>query len=376
MYNLIEKAKQAYKYLEDDLSKQIFMARLAVDIDPSMSNIIGLLQLNPAFSPEEREEVKAWQEKIQYVHNLGKKLVLYGTGGRGQAVGEALLRSGCEFYCFCGKRGPAAFPDGLLGKPVIDPNHLCQNADEFYVIITTGFAALSEIMELLNENNFPQDHILNLFQWHSPERMYFEFPSLYRKGTAFIDAGCLDCGDDYRFVDWCKGEYSDIIAFEPDPVQYDKCKKRLERDNIKNLRLIEAGLSGHTGTVEFATKRDGGSRILNSHFERPAGLGRIQNLYEIQTVTLDQVIDKETVGFIKMDIEGEELEALRGAKNTIIRDNPFLAISVYHNPGDMLAIMDYLHELIPEYHFWLRHYGPIYYETVLYASIDKQRMQR
>ena len=148
MYNLIEKAKQAYKYLEDDLSKQIFMARLAVDIDPSMSNIIGLLQLNPAFSPEEREEVKAWQEKIQYVHNLGKKLVLYGTGGRGQAVGEALLRSGCEFYCFCGKRGPAAFPDGLLGKPVIDPNHLCQNADEFYVIITTGFAALSEIMEM------------------------------------------------------------------------------------------------------------------------------------------------------------------------------------------------------------------------------------
>ena len=159
-------------------------------------------------------------------------------------------------------------------------------------------------------------------------------------------------------------------------MQYDKCKKRLERDNIKNLRLIEAGLSGHTGTVEFATKRDGGSRILNSHFERPAGLGRIQNLYEIQTVTLDQVIDKETVGFIKMDIEGEELEALRGAKNTIIRDNPFLAISVYHHPGDMLAIMDYLHELIPEYHFWLRHYGPIYYETVLYASIDKQRMQR
>ena len=91
-------------------------------------------------------------------------------------------------------------------------------------------------------------------------------------------------------------------------------------------------------------------------------------LYEIQTVTLDQVIDKETVGFIKMDIEGAEWGALHGAEKTILRDKPLLAICVYHIPGDTLAIMDYLAELVPEYRFWLRHYGPARTETVLYAA--------
>lgn len=368
MYGLIKSAQESFNYLQDDLSKKIFMARLAVDIEPSMSNIIQLLQLNSTFDAEELEEVQTWKKKIQYVHDLGKKLVLYGTGGRGQAVGEALLRSGVKFYGYCGRRGPAAFPDGLLGKPVISPDDLCQHANEFYIIITTGAAAIPEIMQLLSEKHFPQDHILPLFQWHSQEKMYFEFPSLYHKGTAFIDAGCLDCGDDYRFVDWCKGEYSDIIAFEPDPLQYTKCQECLAQRNIKNMRLIQAGLSSQSGTAEFATKGEGGSRIINNASEHPSGLGRIQKLSVIKTVMLDQVVDKETVGFIKMDIEGAEFGALHGAKNTIIRDKPFLAISVYHQPGDMLAIMDYLHELVPEYRYWLRHYGPIYYETVLYAS--------
>ena len=36
----------------------------------------------------------------------------------------------------------------------------------------------------------------------------------------------------------------------------------------------------------------------------------------------------------------------------------------------MLAIMDYLHQLVPEYRFWLRHYSVGYTDTVLYASTD------
>lgn len=70
-----------------------------------------------------------------------------------------------------------------------------------------------------------------------------------------------------------------------------------------------------------------------------------------------------------MDIEGAELDALHGAQKVIARDKPLLAISMYHRTGDMLAIMDYLHHLIPEYHFWLRHYSIGIADTVLYASV-------
>lgn len=100
------------------------------------------------------------------------------------------------------------------------------------------------------------------------------------------------------------------------------------------------------------------------------GHGRIKEYVTVPITTLDHVMSDETVGFIKMDIEGAELDALRGAANVIARDRPFLAISVYHKPGDVLALMQYIHEIVPDYQFWLRHYGALFYETVLYASID------
>ena len=89
----------------------------------------------------------------------------------------------------------------------------------------------------------------------------------------------------------------------------------------------------------------------------------------VRVTTIDGTVGDEPVGFIKMDIEGSEFGALHGAERTIRRDRPLLALSVYHLPGDMLAIMDYLHELVPKYRFWLRHYSVGNADTVLYAAI-------
>lgn len=93
---------------------------------------------------------------------------------------------------------------------------------------------------------------------------------------------------------------------------------------------------------------------------------------QINVVRLDDVVGDEVVGFIKMDVESAECDALEGAQRTIVRDKPLLAISVYHRSGDQLAIMDYLHSLVSEYRFWLRHYGDfpeLNDETVLYAAV-------
>ena len=93
---------------------------------------------------------------------------------------------------------------------------------------------------------------------------------------------------------------------------------------------------------------------------------------DIQVVALDDVVADTIIGMIKMDIEGAEFDALHGAGNTILRDKPLLAICVYHRQGDMLAIMDFLHELVPEYRFRLRHYSIMNgNDTVLYAYIPE-----
>lgn len=366
MYDAVKRARRLYSLLQDELSKEIFKARLAFDLEPSMANAVKLLCLNPSISQDEAEDVQSWRKTLDSIAENKKKFVLYGTGGMGQDAARAFLCGGVDFYGFCGRRGPGAFPDGLLGKPVISPDYLIQHADEFYVAIFTEGKSFKEITALLEEHSFPQEHIVRCFDYAGRTRQYFEFPSLYRKNTAFVDGGCLDCSDDYFFAEWSSGQYSEIISFEPDPAHYSSCAQRLEKQGLQNCRLIQAGLSDRSGTLEFSANGNGGSHILDFSDTTK----RVKNVITIQTVALDDMEDVQNVGFIKMDIEGAEFGALHGAERTILRDKPLLAICVYHREGDVLAIMDYLQRLVPEYRFWLRHYGPLYYETVLYASTD------
>lgn len=366
MYDTVKRTRELYNLLQDELSRNVFKKRLAFDLEPSMTNAIKLLCLGPSLPQAVVDEVRSWKEILDAIAAAKRKLILYGTGGMGQDAARALLCDGIDFYGFCGRRGPSAFPDGLLGKPVISPNYLIQNADEFYVAIFTEADSYRQIMRFLEEHSFPQDHIVHCFEHASSTRQYFEFPALYRKNTTFIDAGCLDCSDDYSFAQWSGGEYSEIIAFEPDPAHFSACTQRLEQQNIPNYRLIQAGLSDKSGVLEFSANGNGGSHILDPNDTTK----RVKNVITIRTIALDDMEDVRNVGFVKMDIEGAEFGALHGAERTILRDKPLLAICVYHREGDVLAIMDYLQQLVPEYRFWLRHYGPLYYETVLYASVD------
>ena len=84
-------------------------------------------------------------------------------------------------------------------------------------------------------------------------------------------------------------------------------------------------------------------------------------------MTLDEVFEDKSITFIKMDVEGAEYEALRGAEQTIRTQRPKLAISIYHKPEDILDLPQLLLSYQPEYRFYLRHYCIFNNETVLYA---------
>lgn len=70
-----------------------------------------------------------------------------------------------------------------------------------------------------------------------------------------------------------------------------------------------------------------------------------------------------------MDVEGAELESLKGAKKIIQRDKPKMAICIYHKPEDVITLPVYIKELVPEYKFYLRSYSNADNEMVLYAVI-------
>jgi FkbM family methyltransferase len=138
----------------------------------------------------------------------------------------------------------------------------------------------------------------------------------------------------------------------------------------ENLRLNEA-LRGRIKTIaqavwnrsrESLSFRDQG---LASHVDE--GMNQTGT---VQTTTIDDFVKEEglqRVDFIKMDIEGAELRALRGAEQTIRLFRPKLAIFLCHNWEDFITIPGYLGNLGVGYEFYLGHYTPRWGETVLFA---------
>ena len=84
-------------------------------------------------------------------------------------------------------------------------------------------------------------------------------------------------------------------------------------------------------------------------------------------VPLDDALHDEKTTFIKMDIEGAEPQALRGARKIIQTQKPKLAICIYHDFRHLWEIPLYIKSLVPEYRIYFRHHTNLEYETVCYA---------
>jgi len=95
------------------------------------------------------------------------------------------------------------------------------------------------------------------------------------------------------------------------------------------------------------------------------------NAPSIKTLSIDDLVARhglDRLDFIKMDIEGAELSALRGAETALRRFRPELAITVYHSLSDFWAVPQFLEALGLGYQFYLRHFTIHAEETVLFAT--------
>ncbi len=127
--------------------------------------------------------------------------------------------------------------------------------------------------------------------------------------------------------------------------------------SIENLICINKGVWDKKCTLSFG---DFGA-LNNGAIQEKGGL-------LIDTDTIDNVLQGDRVSYIKMDIEGAELNALVGAKNTIMKYKPKLAICVYHKIDDLIKIPCYVKSLVPEYKLYLRVHSTHTKELVLYAT--------
>lgn len=122
-------------------------------------------------------------------------------------------------------------------------------------------------------------------------------------------------------------DYKSIIGFEPDKKNISKWK---DRSKYHDVRIINKGVWSEKTKLSFS---EGGT----------ASMITTEGDDTIEVTTIDSEVSKEEkVTYIKMDIEGSELEALKGAKETIQRCMPKLAICVYHKKEDLITIPQYL----------------------------------
>lgn len=275
-----------------------------------------------------------------------------------------MIAENVPFYGFC-SRSQKLKKEGLLSKPVLDHEELSENKEDYYFIVPSA-EHYDRAVQRLKNHNIKKERILPYFRgdYSRGKSIYFEFPEYFRKGAAFVEAGSYNGADTIAFSKWCNGEYSKIYAFEPDPANAETCSESFSRCGISRIELFQAGLGERNGTFSFDAGQGQTSSIIEGNTEISGAASCLINV-----VSLDSVVKDTTVGFIKMDIEGAEYGALLGAQNTIVRDKPLLAVSAYHKPGGQLMLMEYLHSLVPEYKFWLRHYTSTDADTVLYAAV-------
>lgn len=184
-------------------------------------------------------------------------------------------------------------------------------------------------------------------------RQYFDQQLIaYNGQDVFVDLGGYDGDTAEKFIAYSNGAYAKVFVFEPDTNLLQSAAKRLAP--YQNVELVPAGAYSRDGELRFAASGRTNGSICEA--------GEIV----IPVRSLDSAVT-EAPTLIKMDIEGAETEALRGAAHLLRSVKPRLAIAAYHYAPDLWRLVDVVREINPGYKFYLRHYSETGLESVIYA---------
>lgn len=182
---------------------------------------------------------------------------------------------------------------------------------------------------------------------------YFDEVNILTDHEVFIDCGGYSGDTSLRFIEKCGGKYKKIIVFEPET-----SKTAVIENNLRGTNHIvyPYGVWSENKVLYFEARGDVASRVVDEECGD-----------KVQAVALDDYVYDEKPTFIKMDIEGSEIEALIGARKTIQTYKPKLAVCLYHKPQDLFEIPIYIKSLNENYRLYVRQYANSRYETVCYA---------
>jgi len=153
-----------------------------------------------------------------------------------------------------------------------------------------------------------------------------------------------------------------VVSFEPDTSNIKKLNEEILKqkqtfDDVKFM-VYPCGIWSSNSILSFSNNSQSNSSLV-----RDVSEDKIQ----IMTVSLDDTIIGLAPNYIKLDIEGAEYDAVLGMKDIIQKQSPSLAICLYHKSQDLWELPLLVNELNQNYDMYLRIYGSMGLETVLYC---------
>ncbi len=352
---------------------------------------------------------------------LARGCWIHGAGHYGRTLAALLMGQGVPVLGFLDRRAGADFTS-LMGAPVLHPDHLNarQAAGRTFVggvlnPVATSFEVLdwarrlpfadvvvgAELPEVLGEgastcwqtsrtlihrnletlqacarrlgDQTSVDTYIGLLRYritgdvrHHPgadTHNQYVPPDLpgFDRPISFLDAGAYT-GDTCRDLLARGVGIARYTAFEPDDDNFARLSAFVQDASIPDATALPCGLSDRIQAVPLAG--DGTAcRVVGSE--------SLEQTRSILCLSLDQTMPGLRPDFVKMDIEGSELAALKGMTRILTACRPRLAIALYHKPADLWDIPAWIGERYDR--LYVRQHAPNGFETVLYAFPDDWR---
>lgn len=339
----INMTKTIYTKLQDEKSKEIFKNRLLYSITNESRYIKNIVSMN-----------EYGKEFLKIIHK--NKIYLFGGG----IWGSEITKVYGDYINGVFDNNPTKVGKILNGFVIQKPEKIINKEFDGTILITIKNGCDEIRKQLLkmgisNENIYDIEAMIKMAE----KDMYFSLDKLpHDENETFIDVGCLDATTAINFAKWSK-KYKKICCLEPDEKNFNKCMDNIHKHlKTDKVALYKCGAWSYNGILYMDSKGNAMSHICE-------GKNHGENCVSVEK--LDDILKDEIPTFIKMDIEGAEMEALKGAINSIKKYKPKLAISIYHRPEDIIKLLWLINEYRDDYKFYLRHYSIASFDTVLYA---------
>lgn len=326
-------------------------------------------------------------------------VVLYGAAEKGRQLLKRCLELGFKVVCFCDD-DEKKWGMTLDGIKVVAPAELKDKYLNLPIFISSKWSdGISEKLRKEGHKNiyhrFAIDYLINIDNLQKAydllddsvskkvyeglvEYVFTQQPDIFKKITVseeqyflgdifkfspdeyLVDGGAFVGDTVERYNKISGGNFKKIYCFEPDSENFIKLAENIKmvENYASRIEIYNIGLHRREGMLYFSNSHNSASCIVEF------------SDHCINVSSIDEIIMKRPVTMIKMDLEGAESEALKGAEEIIRFNKPKLAICNYHLPADLWEIPLIIKELVPGYKLYLRHHNvKCWYESVIYAKI-------